>query len=48
MIEDKFNSKNKKQLEKFAQEKFGVKVEVNKLKPNFNNYFVRIMDSIIC
>lgn len=47
MIEEKFDPKNKEQLVKFAQEKFGVKVEFNKLKPNLNNYFVMIMDSII-
>jgi len=46
MIDGNVDPKNEEQLEKFAEETFGVKVDFNKLKPELDNYFLMIMESI--
>jgi len=47
MIEDEsFDHKNLENLEAFSKEVFGVTVEFNLLKPELDNYFVLIMESI--
>jgi hypothetical protein len=47
MIEDpSFDYKNLDNLEAFSTETFGVSAEFNRLKPELDNYFVLIMESI--